>query len=260
MISLGGFAAALRDPDAAIPAGLKTWNGSDPAARFSVYRNNVMVSLIEALADCFPVTLQLVGDDFFRGMAREFALASPPRSPVMARYGEYFPAFVAAFRPAASVPYLADVARLEWARIRAFHAADSTPVDPAMLQSRLDSPEGVDSLGLALNPSVQWLPSPHPVVSLWAAHQQQEPELKDIDLTQPETALVLRDGLEVLTFCVEPGAGAFLSGLARSESLAQAAETALTHHPQFDLAAALLLLIRHSALTTSATAGHTRNA
>ncbi|MFA7290739.1 MAG: DNA-binding domain-containing protein, partial [Rhodocyclaceae bacterium] len=131
------FAAALLDPAQPAPAGLITWNGSDPAQRFGIYRNNVMVSLIEALADTFPVVQTLVGEEFFRAMAREFVRVSPPVSPVLAYYGDEFPAFVEHFPPAASLPYLADVARLEYARVLAFHAADSVPLATETLMAQL---------------------------------------------------------------------------------------------------------------------------
>lgn len=88
-------------------------NGSDPTARLAVYRNNVVGSLIDALADAFPVAQQLVGVAFFRAMAGVFARQAPPRSRILAHYGEGFAEFIEGFEPARSVPYLADVARLE---------------------------------------------------------------------------------------------------------------------------------------------------
>ena len=113
MTTHADFAAALLDPEAALPAGLVVWNGSDPAHRFAVYRNNVTSALSDVLADSFPVTQQLVGEEFFRAMARVFLRRSPPSSPMLSAYGEGFPAFVEDFAPARAVPYLADVARLE---------------------------------------------------------------------------------------------------------------------------------------------------
>ena len=103
-MSVATFAAALLNPAAPCPSGLVTWNGSDAAQRFGVYRNNVTVSLIEALADTFPVVQQLVGDAFFRVMAGEFARQSPPTSPVLAWYGDAFADFIVAFTPATGVP------------------------------------------------------------------------------------------------------------------------------------------------------------
>lgn len=163
--------AALLNPELPCPGGLTSWNGSGPELRFAVCRNNVMVSLIDALADTFPVVQALVGEEFFRAMARVFAQANPPRSRLMAFCGDTFADFVAAFPPAAPVPYLADVARLEMARVRAYHAADAAPVQPEVLQGALGDPEQLLSLRLHLHPSVQVVESCFAVVSLRAAHQ-----------------------------------------------------------------------------------------
>ena len=73
----------------------------------------------------YPVTRRLVGDDFFRAMARAFVAAQKPRSPVLIHYGADFPAFVEAFEPAREIPYLTDVARLENAWVEAYHAAEA---------------------------------------------------------------------------------------------------------------------------------------
>jgi len=119
------FASALLDPARPVPSGLATWNGSDPVARFAVYRNNVVVSLVAALADTFPVVRELVGEEFFTAMARLYVAEQPPLSPVLAHYGDGFADWVVQFEPAAAVPCLADMARLERARVRAYHAADA---------------------------------------------------------------------------------------------------------------------------------------
>jgi len=77
------IALALLDRTRAAPAGIRAPGGKEVARRFGVYRNNVFVSLVEALATRFPVCLELVGDDFFRAMARTFVELSPPRSPLL---------------------------------------------------------------------------------------------------------------------------------------------------------------------------------
>ena len=68
MSNQADFAAALLDPQRPCPDGLFSANGADPASRFAVYRNNVQSSLVNALADSYPVVLQLVGEEFFRAM------------------------------------------------------------------------------------------------------------------------------------------------------------------------------------------------
>src|SRR5450830_2078243 len=124
MSLLEDFAAALLAPDQACPDGLFSSNGADSASRFAVYRNNVHGSLINALASAYPVTLQLVGDEFFRAMAGCYVQANPPSSPVISAYGATFSSFIQGFEPAASVPYLADVAR--------WNACGSVPITRRM--------------------------------------------------------------------------------------------------------------------------------
>jgi hypothetical protein len=92
-----------------------------PQHRLDIYRNNYRIGLKEALQATFPVTARLVGDNFFRAMAKEFTRAHPPSVPCLAEYGDNFPAFIADFEPAQSVPYLSDVALFEWLMNEAAH-------------------------------------------------------------------------------------------------------------------------------------------
>jgi len=135
------FAAALQVPTLSVPSALKGGGGHDAERRFAVHRNNFVVGLVDALAESFPVTQALVGQAFFRGMARERVLADPPRSPLLTDYALGFADFVAGFAPAAVVPYLADVARIEALRIQAYHAADAVPLPGAAYEGLLADPE-----------------------------------------------------------------------------------------------------------------------
>lgn len=238
------FAAALLDPERPCPDGLLSVNGADPASRFAVYRNNVQSSLINALADSCPVVMQLVGEAFFRAMAAIFVQGQPPKSPLMSRYGEDFADFIAAFEPACSVPYLADIARLEHLRTRAYHAADAEPVRPEQITAALNAPQVLSELRFELHPSLHLLDSAYAVVAIWAAHQQ-EATLAGIDITREQHALVLRNGLEVEVFALEPGASTFIRHLIEGQPLLAAAENS----PPFDLAQTLGLLIAHNAIT-----------
>jgi Putative DNA-binding domain len=247
--SQSAFAAALLDPALAAPAGLRTWNGSDPAARLAVHRNNVISSLVDALADTVPVVQALVGAEFFRAMAAVFVRQCPPRTRVLAHYGDELPAFLAGFAPAQGLPYLADVARLELARVRAFHAADADPLAPAAVAQALSAGEHIGDLRLHCHPSLQWLDSPFAIVSLWAAHQGDEGALAAVDPSEPECALVLRDGLDVLVLTLPAGAAAFIGALLQGYGLGDAAAAAAHAAPDFDLAATLSLLVAHGAIT-----------
>lgn len=248
MSSQSAFAAALLNPDLPCPGGLTSWNGSDPELRFAVYRNNVTVSLIDALADTFPVVQALVGEDFFRAMARVFAQANSPRSRLMAYYGDTFADFVASFPPAAPVPYLADVARLEMARVRAYHAADVAPIQTEALQAALADPEQLLSWRLHVHPSVQLIESPFAVVSLWAAHQGLMC-MTSVDPDVAQAALVFRHGLDVDTLELAAGDARFVVTLQTGQSLLDAAKAAGGSDAEFDLSHALTLLLRWQLIT-----------
>jgi hypothetical protein len=241
------FCAAVLDAGLECPPGLTTWNRSDPGVRFAVYRNNVVVSLVAALAEAFPVTQRLVGDEFFAAMARLYVAAFPPKSPVLALCGDDFPAFIEAFEPARAVPYLADVARLEALRVRAYHAADAVAMPAQRLADLLSRAELLPQLRLRLHPSVGVLRSAFAVVSLWAAHHGLL-DIAQVDPFHAERALVLRNDLDVEVIGLSEGAQDFIEQLGRGAPLATASAFALSKSDRFDLAATLAILIGHGAL------------
>jgi len=238
------FSAALLDPRSSCPEGLFSANGADPASRFAVYRNNVQSSLINALAYSYPVVMQLVGEEFFHAMASVYLLNNAPQSTLIKDYGNNFPGFIEGFKPASSVPYLADVARLERLRTTAYHAADAQPSSHEQISEQLADPQALSELTVGLHPSLNVLTSTFAVVSIWAAHQQ-DATLAGIDLHREQHALILRNGLDVEVFVIEPGASAFIHNLQSGQPLIQAAQNA----PEFDLSQTLALLISHNAIT-----------
>ena len=129
------FIQALLDPDRATPEVVAGPGGKAATKRYNVYRNNVTVSLIDALAAVFPATLRITGEEFFRAMARFHVRATPPTSPLLFEYGRDFPNFIERYKHAESMPWLADVARIERAWLDAFHAADEDPLPPQALAS-----------------------------------------------------------------------------------------------------------------------------
>lgn len=243
MSTQSAFAAALIDTRLPCPDGLRSANGADPASRFAVYRNNVQASLINALADSYPVVQQLVGEEFFRAMAAIFIRSQPPKNPLMSRYGETFADFIAQFEPIAGVPYVADVARLEYLRVIAYHATDAQPIRPEHVSAALANPQTLGELTFGLHPSLHLLDSRFAVVAIWAAHQQAQ-SLAGIGLNQGQHALVLRNGIDVEVFALEAGASVFIRHLSNGQPLLAAAENS----PPFDLAQTLALLIAHNAI------------
>lgn len=251
------FSDAIFTAEAPAPAGLKAWNGSNVARRFNVYRNNVLVSLLDALQDTFTVTAQLTGVEFFRAMARQYVIKNPPETPVLVWYGQTFADFIAGFEPAASLPYLADVARLEFAWVQCFHSADHAPVSPQALSRYLASysNEGGETdghvngkshggPGIVLAPSMRVVLSSYPILSIWFAHQpQSEFGLSDIDLSQAQNVLLTRPGHNVHLDLVSPQA---------AQCLLQADQgvlgSALFEACDFDLTELLALLIQREAV------------
>lgn len=249
MTGLTPFAAALMDPAMPPPSGLRSWNGSDIAQRFAVHRNNVRVGLVDALAGTFPVTHALVGDDFFRAMAGVYVSQHPPVSRVMALYGATLPDFIDAFAPAAVLPWLGDVARLEYARVSSCHAADAEPVQAHRVSQAMALGEHIGGLRFTLQPSLRLLRSRHAVAAIWAAHQHADGEVRPFDPDGAEDVLIVRPALDVLLLRLPPGAAAFIAAATRGAPLADCAHQALTETSEFDLAATLGLLLAQGAIT-----------
>ncbi|RAI40253.1 DNA-binding domain-containing protein, partial [Rhodoplanes roseus] len=178
-MSSAPFAAALLDPDRPLPGEITSHTARHPEKRFAVYRNNVTVGLVEALRTRFPATEKIVGEAFFAATAREFVRRHPPRSPLLMHYGDGFPDFLKDFPPAADMPWLADVARVEAARTRAYHAADAGPLGAEAFCAV--APEALGGLRVTLHPSAEIVRSKHPVVTIWAMNSG-EAALGAVDL------------------------------------------------------------------------------
>lgn len=231
------FAAALLDPALPLPDGLVGPDGEPSLKRFNVYRNNVVVGLVETLKAAYPVARRIVGDEFFAAMARVYVALEPPASPIMLDYGATFPAFVETFEPARSVPYLADVARLERAWTEAYHAAEAAAIAPAQL-CEIDA-QSLPQVGFTLHPSLRVVKSSFPVVQLWLMNLDGgEPTAIDI-FGGGEHAVVVRPDAEVEVRRVTPAVAAFVQSFADGETVAQAASRAFGEDPAFDLAGAL---------------------
>jgi hypothetical protein len=234
------FATALLDPDRPVPHGLVAPRATIPAERFAVHRNNVVASLVQVLEARFPVVEKLVGAEFFAVAARVFVTERPPRTPLLATYGDDFAVFLAEFEPARELAYLADVARLEAARTHAYHAADAVPLDAGAFAA-LD-PDGIGAIRIDLHPSAEIVCSPHPIVTIWAMNAG-ERELAPIENWRGEDALVIRPHLDVEIRVLPPGGAAFLGALATGLPLDKAAEAATAACPTFDLTVNLAGLI-----------------
>ncbi len=201
--------------------------------RLNVYRNNVFYSLTGSLSDLYQVITKLVGEEFFRAAASEFVRISPPKTGRILEYGADFPGFLSAFEPAKPLPYLADVARLEWAWHQAYHGQDSKPLSPEKLQSF--PPERMAEISFKLHPTSRFVQSEFPVDQIWSANQD-DAEDKNVDLGHGGAFLqVIRPELDVEVRQLSEGAFTFLMACENGLMLGEAYEVAVSREAQLDL-------------------------
>jgi hypothetical protein len=231
------FAYALFEPDEPPPAAIDA--SRRQASRFDVYRNNVVVSLINALASRYPVVRRLLWDEGFNTVARLYIEQAPPRSPVLLEYGDGFPAFVRNFGMCPARDYVADVAELETARVRAYHAPDVVALNSQAFAG-LEAAE-LARLRVVFHPSVTLLKSRFPIVTIWEAQQADGGGY--LREWKQESALIARPQLDVEVSRLPAGSYEFLSALACGITVGAAIERAQTNSAEFDLGASLAVLI-----------------
>jgi hypothetical protein len=243
------FAPALLDPARAAPAILTGPNGKAAAKRYDVYRNNVTVSLIDALAAIYPAVQRITGPDFFRAMARFHVRSTPPTSPLLFDYGRDFPAFIETYEHARPLPWLADVARIERAWLDAYHAADAAPLAPAQLSAV--APERLGDLVFIPHPAAQVVRSQFAAVTIFAANRDSAPVAR-IDASAAEDVLITRAEFDVVVRHLPPGGAVFATSLISGRPLGEAAALALNASSDFDLASNIAGLIEAGAFTSIA--------
>ena len=235
---------ALRDLQAAFAAHLAGADRADllavvggdtiaAAARLGIHRHHVFESLGTALAATFPTVQTLVGADFFRRLARDFVALSPPVQPVLAEYGAGLPAFIAGYEPAGGLPYLADIARLDWALNLAFHAPAGRRLAAADLSAI--AIERLPSISLALSAGAALVRSRYPLDRIW---QVSQPGVagETVDLNSGGADLLILRRADDATFVsLSAGEAAFIACLVGARSLEVASGAALQVDPAFDL-------------------------
>lgn len=207
--------------------------------RLAIYRNNTILGLTEALRDGFPVVNRLVGEAFFNGMARRYVRNHPPRSSCLIEYGAGFPAFLASYHPVESLPYLADVAKLEWLRQEAFQEADGEALKVSALAAVPAQSHG--ALRLGIQPSARLMVSDYPVLRIWGVNQPGFAGDDRVSLREGGCRLlIVRPRLEVEIHSLDAGDYALLTALAKGATLIEAADLAITSDDYFNLFTSLL--------------------
>jgi hypothetical protein len=259
-----GFAAAfahgLTNPDVQAPPDVMGCVQKDTrknaekgvVKRYNVYRNNVTVSLIDALAAIYPAVQRITGVEFFRAMARFHIRATPPVSPLLFEYGRDFPGFIEQYEYAKAMPWLADVARIERAWLDAYHAAD-LPVLPMRVFEGID-PTQLGELRFTPHPAARVVRSAYAAVAIFAMNRRDGPDeplelLEPLDAGTSEDALVTRPEHDVIVSRLPDGGAVFLNALIAGEPLGAAVAAAFDAAPSFDLPSSLNGMITSGVLS-----------
>lgn len=235
------FHSGLLNPERPDPDGLTDGQNRPAGRRYGVYRNNVTVSLRDALAEGFPSIVKLIGRDNFDHVARAYLRQSPPGSPLMMYYGTGLPEFIASLTQLSHLPYLRDVARIDVAMRQSYHAEDSIGIDPSELQALGE--KALLAARMTFAPSMILLRAQWPSGSIWRYTMRDG----DKPTGTAEDVLILRADYDPEPFVLGPGAADVLSALISGSPFGVAVEGGCDH---FDLAALLNLLLTHNAIST----------
>lgn len=215
---------------------------------FAVYRNTLLKACVDNLAANFPTIMRLVGAPWFRAAALEYARFEPPTSVSLFDYGDTFPDFLGRFPPAAELPYLPEVARLDKLWIECHTAADAAPLAAAQIASI--GHEALGLIRLSPHPATRWLASDqHPAGAIWLTNREAR-EFVSVTPWHGDSVLLTRIDNAVHWRLIDSGTVAFLDACARGASLQEAAAHALSFQPDLDIAGTLAMLLQTDAFLT----------
>ncbi len=193
------------------------------------YQANVTASATRSLQSAYPVVAQLIGEDTFAHMARDFWQQHPPTRGDLAQWGGELTVFIASISALQTEPYLSDVAKAEWA----LHTAATAP-DKAVdwVSFSLLTTQEPDALILQLAPGTALIRSEYPVASILTAHLYDSPSFDDVGQklrqNSPEITLVWRQDLRPMVGVIGPAEAVFITRLLAGESLSASLNSALS--------------------------------
>lgn len=150
--------------------------------RLGIYKSSIKGALQNVLMEIYPVCKKLVGDDFFIIMISDFIDLHPSYSTDLAGYGQHLAEFIETFDAAKSLPYLADIARLEWALHIIFSAKTSKQIN---FEALAECYQNYSEQLIFTLPHANTLLSSHfPIHLIWEANQDENDEVATITLPQ----------------------------------------------------------------------------
>lgn len=215
-------------------------NGLTAEQRLNVYRNNTQLGLTEALRDGYPVVNKLVGTKFFNQLAGNFLKRHPPTNGCLLFFGSQFSDFIDHYEPTSTLPYLPDVARLEWLWHEAFHEANGAALDITVL-TKVDT-NTYGNLGLILQPSARFLVSEFPILEIWQSNQESYEGDGFVDLAKRGCRLLIyRPALEIVIIPLSEADYLFLNLLDEGLTLTQVVKQVIAKDSTFDVLTTLQL-------------------
>jgi len=226
-----------------MPPGTSANPSEHTLQRLGIYRNNVLYSLSQAMAAQFPIVKKLVGDNFFFALARDYIREQPPHEPSLTFYGDTFPAFIAEHEHCQVLPYLPDVATLEWQCQKTLHAADA-PVLTTEQLSTID-PSQLGELTLSLQPGATLMCSDWPIDRIWRENLGEEANTIDLNVEKNAGLLIYRRQWQATVVCLIPSAYCMLARLNDGHSISKSWEQAQATYTLADdeLGALLVYLV-----------------
>jgi hypothetical protein len=227
---------------------LPSFAGESVPQRFSLYRGNLSATGRRTLGQAYPVVLALVGEQFFGGLVHAYGRKMPSDSADLNQFGARFADFLAAFPPVADLPYLPDMARLEWALHLAHYAADAQGLAPESLAAL--SPAQLEACRFTLHPACVLLASHWQVAALWQAHQEGGGQgMFPQDMQVASQALVCRPRWKAQVLVLDAAAHSALQVLQQGRTFGAALDVAFELDQAFDLGAHLRQWLAHAVLT-----------
>lgn len=246
------FTKALLDPQLEPPSTIikNSSNGPKKAQkRFDVYRNNVIVSLMDAMKAAYPSILAILGEENFEKVVRIYVVEHPPKSAMMQTYGDDFPAFIEKFTPLKSAPFLSGVAAMEQAWHNSYHASDRSALTAEDFSNFPQ--ETIMNLSFVFHPAAYLQNSQFPILDFFNFRFEIPSEAPELEVGQ--CVLITRPNLELQMFQLDELNFIFLEKLKSGSPLQEAAEAAFSQDNSFDLASAIALLIQSGAVTSAST-------
>lgn len=223
-----------------LASAFKQYSPDELSARLSIYRNNTYTSLVAALSETFTNIVHTVGEEFFSVLAKEFIQESPPKTASLIQYGDSFPKFIQQHERIQQLPYLSDLAKLDFARNMAYYAEEKpslTQTDYAAL-----SPEQLINSVVTPNSSVVLLRSPYAIYSIHRFNENGGHS--ETSYTTPEFGVTSRTEAGITSHQLTQPFYDFFDYLTKEATVGEALENVLKQTPDFNASNAIQFLIQ----------------